>query len=95
MKLEPKKQRLQKILAGFLEMPKDILLDLPKITVIGNVQMILENHRGIVEYNEECVRVLVTGGQLVINGEKLVLRTILPEELILEGYIKKLEYRPG
>lgn len=73
-------------------MPKDVLLDLPKVTLIGNVQLVLENHRGIVEYTEERMRIMVAGGQLEIIGEKLVLRTILPEELMVEGRIHRLNY---
>ncbi|MBC9785043.1 sporulation protein YqfC [Heliobacillus mobilis] len=92
MAWERGKQRLQKALAGLLEMPKDVLMDYPKVTMIGNVQLVLENHRGIVEYTEERIRVLVTGGQLEIFGEKLVLRTILPEELMVEGRIHQVHF---
>ncbi|MZP28801.1 sporulation protein YqfC [Heliobacterium undosum] len=92
MAWERGKQRLQKALAGFLEMPKDVLLDYPKITMIGNVQLVLENHRGIVEYADERIRIGITGGQLEIIGEQLVLRTILPEELVVEGRIRQLNY---
>jgi len=82
-----RKQRLQQQLAGFLELPKDIILDLPKIVLVGNVQVFIENHRGIIEYNPEVIRVNTTGGEVEITGRELMLRTILPEELVVEGVI--------
>ncbi|KAB2952283.1 sporulation protein YqfC [Heliorestis acidaminivorans] len=90
MAWEKGKERLQKALSGFLEMPKDVLMDYPKLTMIGNVQLVLENHRGIVEYSEEKMRILVTGGQVEIRGQQLILKTILPEELVVEGRIKEV-----
>ncbi|QGG47897.1 sporulation protein YqfC [Heliorestis convoluta] len=92
MAWERGKERLQKALSGFLEMPKDVLMDYPKLTMIGNVQLVLENHRGIIEYSEEKMRIMVTGGQIEIVGEKLILKTILPEELVVEGHIKQVRF---
>ena len=32
-----------------LELPKDIVMDLPKITILGNIQINISNHKGIIE----------------------------------------------
>ncbi len=32
------------------ELPYELVLNLPKITVIGDIQAVIENHKGIVEY---------------------------------------------
>lgn len=93
MAWERGKARVQRALSRFLEMPKDIVLDLPKLTMLGNVQLVLENHRGIIEYSETVLRVKVGNGELELGGQNLVLKTILPEELVVEGRINQLQYR--
>lgn len=88
MSLKDKKNLLQNTFASFLDIPKEIMLDLPKITVIGDIQLYLENHRGIIEYTKEQVRISISIGELVVTGEELVLRNILPDEIYLDGRIK-------
>ncbi|NLO90086.1 MAG: sporulation protein YqfC [Clostridia bacterium] len=77
--------------ANILEIPEDIFLNMPKITFIGSIQVYIENHRGVIEYTSEKLRVAVTGGEIEILGEDLVLKNILPDELLLEGKIKSME----
>jgi sporulation protein YqfC len=47
-----KAKRIEGSLADFFELPRDIVLDLSRLTLIGNRQIYLENHKGIVEYDE-------------------------------------------
>ncbi|RYD03384.1 hypothetical protein N752_19595 [Desulforamulus aquiferis] len=44
------------------------MLDLPKIVLVGNLQVFIENHRGIVEYNSDKVRIKVGDGEVGIIG---------------------------
>ena len=46
MKFKP--NRLGMKLAEFLELPLDTVVELPKIIVSGNQQLVIENHRGII-----------------------------------------------
>lgn len=39
---------LRSELADFFELPKDILLDLPRLTLLGNLRLVIENHRGLI-----------------------------------------------
>jgi sporulation protein YqfC len=77
-------------MAEVLEIPGEVALDLPKIILVGNVHVVIENHRGIVEYTTESVRVLVPAGEVAVRGRELVLRNILPDELCIEGQIESL-----
>lgn len=92
MAWEKGKARVQKALSKILEMPKDVVLDLPKLTMLGNLHLVLENHRGILEYTADTLRIKISNGELVIKGENIVLRTILPEELVVEGRINHVSY---
>ncbi|HEX3031535.1 MAG TPA: sporulation protein YqfC [Bacillota bacterium] len=91
MALKEKGKRLQNKLAYWLEIPSDIALDLPKITLIGGYQAFIENHRGILEYNTRLIRIKVSTGQLVISGRDLLVRNILQQEISVEGNITSVE----
>lgn len=86
------KRKVKRQFSEFLEIPGDVMLDLPKITMVGNIQLYIENHRGILEYTPEYVRVSVGEGEVAVTGEDLMLRNILPDELCVEGKIRSLSF---
>ena len=81
------KRKMMRQMSDVLEIPSDVMLDLPKIVMVGNLQVFIENHRGIVEYTSETVRVNVSEYEVVVKGENLLLRNILPEEISVDGKI--------
>lgn len=85
-----KTRQLQVNVMDLLEMPADVMLDLPKLTMIGRQKLLLENHRGIIEYGLTKVRVKTTAGLLTILGEELVLKNLKPDEMLVEGKISSL-----
>ena len=88
MSFKDKRKKLKQEFANFLEIPRDVMLDLPKVVLIGDMQVFIENHRGIVEYNSQRLRVKVSTGEVEVAGENLVLRNIMPDEIGVEGRIK-------
>lgn len=83
---------VRKLMTEVLELPKDLVLDLPRITLVGNVQLTVENHRGVILYTDTHVRVAVARGEIVIAGQRLTLRSILPDEIIVDGTINNVSY---
>ena len=69
----------------FAEIPKDVLPGLSVLTVTGNVELTLENYRGILEYTGELVRVQVKGGQLKVTGEHLMISYYTNDEMKMTG----------
>ena len=82
---------LEYFLAHFLELTKELVMGLPRITVLGDIQMIVENHRGIIEYTTERVRIGTGIGELRVTGSGLTLRTIFPEEIAVDGKIRSID----
>ncbi len=91
MNLNQHSKNVQQKIAHYLDIPKEIILDLPKITLIGDIQLYIENHRGIIEYSSKKVRISVAIGELEIGGEQLVIRHITREEMYLDGRIKSIQ----
>ncbi|NMB09018.1 MAG: sporulation protein YqfC [Tissierellia bacterium] len=89
--MKNKMDNLKYNISEALELPKDIVMDLPKITIIGNIQINILNHKGIIEYTENTLRINSSIGIIKIEGTKLELKTILQEEIIAIGNIESLE----
>ncbi len=75
-----------------MQLPADVMLDLPRITMIGQLHIYIENHRGVLRFSQQELRLLLKQGQLLIKGDHFVIKTILPEELLLEGKIEQVLY---
>ncbi len=77
-----------------LELPKEIMLDLPKVSLVGDLQVNIENHKGIIEYSPTQIRVSSNSGMLKIKGNKLYIKVIIKEEIVITGEIQSLEFIP-
>ena len=75
-----------------MELPQDVMMDLPRITMIGQIHIYIENHRGLITFSDKELRLLLKQGQLLIKGKAFVIKTILPEEILLEGKIDQVIY---
>lgn len=78
-------------LTEVLELPIDIAMDLPKIVLLGDKVLTIFNHRGIIEYTNNLIRINSKIGIIKIRGEKLEIKNILSEEIIIEGQIEIVE----
>ena len=76
----------------YLELPPEIIFNLPKIVLVGNLQIMIENHRGLIEYSPGKIRISVNLGELEIKGKELVIASITKDEICLEGDISGLQY---
>ena len=69
-----------------LEMPRE-----PKITIISFDEILIENYKGILEYEEFFIKVDTEIGIININGYKLTLEQITDEDIGIKGSIKSIE----
>ncbi len=82
--------QLKRRLTDLFDLPQDVTLDLPRILLVGGLQVIVENHRGLIEYTPNRVAVGVTRGQVAIEGEELEIGIINVEEIMVLGRIRAL-----
>ncbi|MCY0877130.1 MAG: YabP/YqfC family sporulation protein [Firmicutes bacterium] len=87
------REKSERLAAQWLEMPADTLERVPRITIIGRTQVIVENYLSLLEFTDTRIRVATGIGETVISGEGLELRTIVPEELLIEGAIHGVDCR--
>ncbi|MBC8014191.1 MAG: sporulation protein YqfC [Sporomusaceae bacterium] len=87
-----RKNRQWQRLAGILEIPQDIILDLPRITMLGNKQLLIENHKGIIEYTPSLLRIKLSQGELIVKGKDLILANLQIEQILVEGTVGEIKY---
>lgn len=74
-----------------LEMPKEVCSNIPKISITGFEEMIIENFKGILEYEEFYVRVKTQMGIININGYNLNLENMTDDDIKVSGKIESLD----
>ncbi|MDR1533288.1 MAG: sporulation protein YqfC [Clostridiales bacterium] len=77
---------------ALFELPREIVLNLPLITITGNEEISVENYKGVIEYSEERIRINTSCGVLRIEGRKLLLKQITAEMMTISGAVTRLEY---
>jgi sporulation protein YqfC len=89
---EKEKTSLLAKAADFLDLPKEIALNLPLVTIVGNSEICVENYKGIIEYSPERIRLNTACGVFKIEGKKLVLKRITSEVMKVEGVLTNVGY---
>ena len=74
-----------------LEMPQEVYTDNPKITITGFNEMIIENFKGILEYEEFFVRIRTYIGVVNINGYNLNLENMTNDDIKVKGKVESIE----
>lgn len=92
MPVNKDKGGLKAIISDFFELPREVIMDLPRLTLAGNMQIYLENHRGVIAYDERRVRIGVKNGEIVIRGGNLQIKNLMAEELMIKGRIEGVDY---
>ena len=77
--------------AELFDLPADVVAGLPRIELTGDSQLRMENHRGILSYGTDEIR--VSGGKLIIRvvGEELELKAMNASELLISGHLRAVE----
>jgi len=74
-----------------LELPKEVCSDIPKVTITGFDEMIIENFKGILEYEEFYIKVITTIGTININGFNLELEQVTEDDISIKGTIESFD----
>ena len=74
-----------------LEMPQEVYTDVPKLTITGFNEMIIENFKGILEYEEYYIRINTSLGIVNINGYELKLENMTNDDIKVTGKIESID----
>ena len=90
--MEGKFQKGKEKILSKLDFPRDISLDLPKIIVIGNREIIIENHKGIIFFETNMVKINSRIGAILIKGEEFEILFIAETSITISGIFQGISY---
>ena len=68
------------------------MMDMSRITLLGDAELMVENHRGLAEYTTESLVISTPRGRLAITGSDLSIGSISPDQVTVSGKIRSLQY---
>lgn len=80
-------------MAEVTSMPKDVVLGVPIVTIIGKCEVRIENYQGIIEYTELLIRIKVKDSQIRVVGRNLQIEYYTNDDMMIMGNIEKVEYQ--
>lgn len=75
-----------------LEMPNEVVSNEPKITINGFDEIIIENYKNILEYEEFYIKINTYIGVININGFNLTLNQLNKEDIMINGTIENIDF---
>lgn len=89
-----KRKKKQNRFEELLEIPKELSSNEPKITIMGFEEMLIENYKGILEYQDFYIRISTYSGIININGFNLNLREMTSDDIMITGKIGTVDFEP-
>ena len=71
---------------------EDLVGGQPRIELTGGRRLLIEDHRGILEYTGSVLRAAMRRGTLCVRGEGLELTALTLRELAVSGRIRSVEF---
>ena len=88
---EPKRKKWNKKIDRILEIPEEVYSNVPKITLTGFDEMIIENFKSILEYEEYYIRISTYIGIININGYNINLKNMTNDDIKITGKIESFD----
>ncbi len=92
-KTAEEKPKLKDKVAESLGASKEVILDLPRLTMLGNRELTVENYKSISEYSESLISLDSNPFKLKIHGAELEIKSIAAELIYICGKISAVEFK--
>lgn len=73
-------------------LPKDVIMNMPRLSVGGNREIYIENYKGLLEYTSDEIRLSTSIGVVRILGKDLKIKRVRLEDIFISGYFRLVEY---
>ena len=90
MERKPRRLRFLERTAEMFDLPADGIAGVPRLELVGDGELRVENHKGILAYGREEIH--ISGGiyLIKISGQALELRAMTGIELLITGKIAQI-----
>ena len=90
--MKHKKQKKYNKLDNLLEIPREVASTDIKITIIGFNEILIENYKNILEYQDILIKVNTFEGTITIYGFELKLEEMTEDDIKVIGRIDTIEF---
>lgn len=74
------------------DIPEELSLSIPKVTILGFNRMLIENYKSVLEYQDFFIRIKMNTGLININGFELLMNEMTKDDLIITGNIESVDF---
>lgn len=75
-----------------LDLPKDVMLDLPKIEILGDREITIENHKGIALFERNMIKINTKTNPIEIKGQEFEIVFIGASTITVKGKFNSIKY---
>ncbi|MGL5642180.1 MAG: YabP/YqfC family sporulation protein [Paraclostridium sp.] len=75
-----------------IDVPTDLQVNQPTVTILSNTFISIENYKSILEYDVNLIKIKTKISTIKISGDKLYLKYITDTEIGIKGSIYSVEY---
>ena len=79
-------------ISDYLGLPKDIIADMPLISVTGSREMTVDNFKNIKEFSDTQIRFNTKDKCIILSGTSLEISHLTKESITVKGNFSKLEF---
>lgn len=77
---------------SLLELPEEVISNKPKLTIVGFEELLIENYKSILEYEDFYIKINTHIGAININGFNLRLKEMTGDDIMVLGKIETLDF---
>ncbi|MBP1736807.1 MAG: hypothetical protein H6Q60_688 [Oscillospiraceae bacterium] len=92
MEGKPRRDSILDKTSQVFDLPADVLTGLPRLELLGDRELRMERHKGILSYGTEEIQ--ISGGKMIvrIRGSALELKSMSTAELLITGHIIEVAF---
>ena len=90
--MKRKKSKKYTKLDSLLEMPREVVSTDVKMTILGFNEIIIENYKNILEYEELFIKINIFEGTINIHGFNLRLEQMTDDNIKVIGKIESIDF---
>ena len=87
-----KRKNVKNKINRILEVPEEVALSVPKVTILKFEQMLIENYKGILEYQDFFIRLKTSIGIINVIGFNLTLEEMTSDDILVKGKIESVDF---
>lgn len=83
-------RRLKNRFNEITDISEELTMGLAKIVILGNQECLIENYRGIIQYENDRIVLKTASGNVVVEGNNLHINEIGEGEMLIKGKLLNL-----